>query len=122
MIQAIANLRKEPESYHNLVLAADCLRDVGANRVEGSLAEDVRQRLRKELESPPPLLSRWFKGFGARAWIERRSQAMDALVRAGSGYWTVPYGEPEWVEIPAGEILNDAVRILRLVMEAVATS
>ena len=28
---------------------------------------------------------------------------MQALVRAGTGYWVPPYGEPEWVEIPASE-------------------
>jgi formylglycine-generating enzyme required for sulfatase activity len=40
---------------------------------------------------------------GTKAWIEQRSVAMEALVRAGAGYWRLPYGEPEWVEIPAGE-------------------
>jgi formylglycine-generating enzyme required for sulfatase activity len=28
---------------------------------------------------------------------------MEALGRAGAGFWTDPYGEPEWITIPAGE-------------------
>ena len=35
LINAIAAHPAEPEPYHNLVLAADCLRDVGGNRVQG---------------------------------------------------------------------------------------
>jgi formylglycine-generating enzyme required for sulfatase activity len=38
-----------------------------------------------------------------RELIARKAAAMQALVRAGAGYWSQPYGEPEWVEIPAGE-------------------
>jgi formylglycine-generating enzyme required for sulfatase activity len=103
LIQAIADLKGEPEPYHNLVLASECLRDVGGNRVNGDLEGHVQRRLRKKLDSPPPLLSRWLKGLGPKAWIERRVVAMEALVRAGAGHWTFPYGEPEWIEISAGE-------------------
>jgi formylglycine-generating enzyme required for sulfatase activity len=103
LIRAIADLKQEPEPYHNLVLAAECLRDVGTSRVQGNLETEVQQRLRKELETPPPLLSRWLKRLGPKGWIERREKAMEALVRAGSGYWSPPYGEPEWVHIPDGE-------------------
>ena len=103
LIRAIADLREEREPYHNLVLAADCLRDVGAGRVQGNLEAEVRGRLRKGLETPPPMWSRLFRGLGTRGWVERRSKAMEALVRAGAGYWSPPYGEPEWVTIPAGE-------------------
>jgi formylglycine-generating enzyme required for sulfatase activity/energy-coupling factor transporter ATP-binding protein EcfA2 len=103
LIRAIADLKKEPVPYHNLVLAAECLRDVGANRVEGDLAVDVQQQLRKELEARPPGWSRWLGKRGTKLWIEQRGRAMEALVRAGAGYWTPPHGEPEWVEIPAGE-------------------
>ena len=103
LIQAIADRKREPEPYHNLVLAAECLRDVGPGRVEGDLLGVVQRRLRKELESPPPMLSRILRKFGPKGWIEHRGVAMEALARAGAGYWTPPYGEPEWVEVPAGE-------------------
>lgn len=103
LVRAIADRAQEPEPYHNLVLAAECLRDVGGSRVQGDLAQDIPRRLRQHLETPPPFLARWFKKLGAKSWIEQRAKAMDALVRAGSGFWTPPYGEPEWVEIPAGE-------------------
>ena len=103
LIQAIANRKQEPEPYHNLVLAAECLRDVGSKRVLGDVAKTVRQRLRREIETPPSAFIRWFGKLGAKAWIERRAKAMEALIRAGEGFWSMPYGEPEWVEIPAGE-------------------
>ena len=102
LIRAIADSVQEPQPYHNLVLAAECLRDIGSGRVVGDLEQDVQQRLRKGIEEPPPLMSRLIRRIGTRAWIERRSAAMDAIVRAGGGYWTMPYGEPEWVVVPAG--------------------
>ena len=103
LIRAIADCQVESEPYHNLVLAADCLRDAGASRVEGNLEALIQQRLRQGVETPPPLLRRWFKNISGKEWIDRRSRAMEALVRAGAGFWTMPYGEPEWVEVPAGE-------------------
>ena len=107
LIQAIADLKQEPEPYHNLVLAAECLRDVGSKRVLGDVAKTVRQRLRKGIKTPPSAFTRWFgiwfSPVSAKAWIERRALAMEALIRSGEGFWTLPYGEPEWVEIPAGE-------------------
>ncbi len=104
LIQAIADRKQEPEPYHNLVLAAECLRDVGSKRVLGDLPKTVRLRLRKGIETPPSVLTRWVFSLGAKTWIERRAKAMEALVRFGEEvFWKPPYGEPEWVEIPAGE-------------------
>jgi formylglycine-generating enzyme required for sulfatase activity/energy-coupling factor transporter ATP-binding protein EcfA2 len=104
LIAAIGEHRQEPARYHNLVLAAECVRDVGEGRVDPEVANAVTDRLRAGLETSPSVLARWFKLKQARAdWVEQRSSAMNALVRAGAGYWTQPYGEPEWVEIPAGE-------------------
>jgi hypothetical protein len=103
LIRSIADSSAEPAPYHNLVLAAECLRDVGGSRIQGNLEENVQVRLLKEVETPPPFLSRFIKKLGVRGWIEHRSKAMEALVRAGSGFWTMPYGEPEWVKITAGE-------------------
>ncbi len=102
LIRAIAERKREPEPYHNLVLAAECLRDVGDNRVQGDLRQEVQRRLRQDLEAPPPLFVRWFRKAGVKNWIEQRAQAMEALVRTGAGFWTMPHGEPEWVKIPAG--------------------
>jgi formylglycine-generating enzyme required for sulfatase activity len=79
------------------------LRDVGEGRVEGGLVHKVQQRLRKDLEVRPPPWSRWFGKTSVKVWIARRSMVMETLVRAGAGYWSQPYGEPEWVEIPGGE-------------------
>jgi len=105
LIQAVADWKKEPAPYHNLVLAAEMLRDAGSSRVEGELEAEVQRRLRRGVETPPPLSKRLLGRFGPspRAWIEQRSAAMEALTRAGAGYWTQPYGEPEWVTIPTGE-------------------
>jgi len=117
LVRAIAECKKEPMPYHNLVLAAEMLRDVGSSRVEGELDTEVRQRLQKGLETPPPLSKRLLGKLGPspRAWIEQRSAAMEALVRAGAGYWTLPYGEPEWVEIPEGEFwVGESVNAQRM--------
>ena len=104
LIQAIADRKQEPELYHNLVMAAECLRDVGSKRVLGDVAKTVRQRLRKGIETPPSVFTHWFGKKGIKAWIEGRAKAMETLVRAGAEiYWSKPYGEPEWVDIPAGE-------------------
>ncbi len=103
LIQAIAKQRDEPEPYHNLVLAAECLRDVGSGRVQGDLQTWVLSRLRQGVETPRPLAARWWRRLDSKEWITRRSKAMEALVALDAAFWTLPYGEPEWVAIPAGE-------------------
>lgn len=123
LIRAIADQREEPVLYHNLVLAAECLRDVGNNRVLDNLDEAVKGRLRAALELDlkreierlrlrPSWQRAWSRLWAGQptdenAWIKpllaRKSVTIQALVRAGGGYWTMPYGEPEWIAIPAGE-------------------
>ncbi len=103
LVREIAGCKRQPMPYHNLILAAEMLRDVGSSRVEGELEAEVQRQLRRDLEKPRPAWSRLAGKLGTRAWVEQRGAAMEALARAGAGYWTMPYGEPEWVEIPAGE-------------------
>ncbi|WP_295385657.1 SUMF1/EgtB/PvdO family nonheme iron enzyme [uncultured Thiodictyon sp.] len=110
LIRAIADARAEPELYHNLVLAAECVRDAGANRILGDLDAELRGRLQRELETHvgSGLLGNMQRLF-ARAVTpqqatRRRLAAAEALSKiGGSQFWTLPYGEPEWVRIPAGE-------------------
>jgi formylglycine-generating enzyme required for sulfatase activity len=119
LITAIADAQREPELFHNLVLAAECVRDVGATRVEGKMAVGLTQKLQQELERPIP--ERWTgwatvlgRVIGAderrKAILRRRIAAATALSRietgnfgTGSPHWSPPYGEPVWVTIPAGE-------------------
>ena len=68
LIRAIADARTEAEPYHNLVLAAECVRDAGANRVFGDLETELRSRLRRELETR-------FQKEECSAPCERRSRA-----------------------------------------------
>ncbi len=110
LIQAIADLQQEEELYHNLVLAAECLLDVGSNRVQGNLESEVQKQLRKELDTPPPrgrfksVLTLLSRGMSAKALAERRSAAVRALARIGGNrLWSPPYGQPEWVLVPAGK-------------------
>ena len=119
LIKAVADARQEPEPFHNLVLAAECVRDVGATRVEGNLAAELTQRLQQELERPiPERWTGWTRRLGRvigteerrKAMLRRRIAAATALSRiesgnfgTGSSYWSLPYGEPVWVTIPAGE-------------------
>jgi formylglycine-generating enzyme required for sulfatase activity len=102
------------------MLAAECIRDVGPARVEGELASALTQRLQVELRKPIPdapsgrlagLLGKWTGAAERRqAIVKRRVAAAAALGRIESGsfgksgqYWSLPYGEPEWSTIPAGE-------------------
>jgi formylglycine-generating enzyme required for sulfatase activity len=120
LIRAIADCPTEPEPFHNLVLAAECLRDAGPTRVEGDIAASLTKGLQTELEAPLPKenatwLTRLFgRMIGTaerrKAMVMRRIAASTALSRIESGafgtesqYWSLPYGEPEWLTVPAGE-------------------
>ena len=104
LIRALMEHKEEPEPYHNLVLAAEAVRDVGQARTEGDLAGEIQGRLRKAFETPLK------KGSDLAAQVQRRAVAAEALGKIESGgygaqpaFWTLPYGEPVWVEIPASE-------------------
>jgi len=81
LIRAIADARAEPEPYHNLVLAAECVRDAGSGRLIGNLEAELRARLRDELERPEPI--GWLaktktlltRGIGPQAALRRRIAA-----------------------------------------------
>ncbi|NCA69346.1 MAG: NACHT domain-containing protein [Sphingobacteriia bacterium] len=112
LIRAIADSKREPEPYHNLVLAAECLRDAGANRIQGELESELRRRLQRELDARPlrgplgivhTLLTRRMTPEQA---VRRRIAAAEALSRIGGArFWSRPHGEPEWVRIPAGDFI-----------------
>ncbi len=123
-IEAIARQEEEPDPYHNLVLAAVCLHDAGQSRVAGNLLSEVQQNLRAELEAPVPenwlgkLQTRLARGMSAEVLAERRVAAAQALAQVGGQtYWTKPYGEPAWVEIPAGEFWLGGVEDRRIKFE-----
>jgi formylglycine-generating enzyme required for sulfatase activity len=117
LIQAVIHHKKEPQPFYNLVLAADCLRDVGRARTTGDLWRQVRQRLQTVFERPLTKNSR--VGHFLQAMriqpritdvIENRALAAEALARMESNipgtrpaFWRLPWGEPVWVEIPAGD-------------------
>ena len=117
LIESIMDCKNEPEPYHNLVLAAECLRDVGQARVEGGLWQKVEQRLRAEFERPlrrAGIMKKVWSAMGRRPnqsyAVQRRAAAAEALARIESGgsgtqpaFWRLPHGEPVWVEVPAGE-------------------
>ncbi|MFM8333111.1 MAG: NACHT domain-containing protein, partial [Candidatus Methylumidiphilus sp.] len=110
LIKAIADAKTEPEPYHNLVLAAECVRDAGANRIVGNLEADLRRRLQKELERPVArgvfgvAQTLFTRGMTAEAAAKQRIAAAEALGKIGGNqFWTLPQGEPDWVLIPAGE-------------------
>ena len=109
LIRAIADARTEPEPYHNLVLAAECLRDAGANRILGDLEADLRGRLQRELETRAgrgllgAARTLFTRGMSPEQAARRRIAAAEALAKIGGNqFWTRPHGEPEWVAIPQG--------------------
>jgi len=108
-IRAIADYKTEKELYQNLMLAARCLRDVGPNRVIGNLQDELQKRLRLQLDQRLPthrfaavqtILSR---GKTPEAITKQRIAAAQALSAIGdTRFWRMPFGEPEWVHVPAG--------------------
>jgi len=112
LIDAITEMKNKDkaEPYYNLILAADCVRDVGESRVPNDLLNNVKEEIRLELATSAPsrwlgpfpsLINKWAKNI---SWLDRRVAAATALARIGGDrFWSLPYGEPEWVEIPAGE-------------------
>ena len=96
LVRGIADLKEEPEPYHNLVLAAECLRDVAGNRVAGNLEGELEQRLRRNVEKPPTFMDRWFRRV-ARRDGEKARPAPRKPGYGRAGIWNKPYGEPEWV-------------------------
>jgi hypothetical protein len=103
LIRAIMEYPKESLPYHNLVLASECLRDVGDHRVDAKLLHELNNRLNNTLKSPPPITTRFFRNWGLRTWIDQRAEVAQSLARLGKGYWIPPFGEPEWATIPAGK-------------------
>jgi formylglycine-generating enzyme required for sulfatase activity len=104
LIRAIMEHHKEPEPYHNLVLAAEAVRDVGQARTQGDLSSEIQERLRRAFETPLR------KGGDLPTLIKRRAAAAEALARIEGekigtqlAFWTLPHGIPIWVEIPAGK-------------------
>ncbi len=102
LIAAIMNAdpKTEPEPHHHLLLAAECLFDVGSARVEGDLLGQARGRLQKQADVP---LQK-----GNKPALLGKLAAMNALARIDSGkivsqFWKQPWGEPEWITIPEGE-------------------
>ncbi len=108
LIQAIMDCPQEPALYHNLTLAAQALGDVGRARVAGDPGGEAERRLRRAFEQP--LRPRKDTPDEAvQETIRRRAAAAEALARieqgggTGPAFWRLPYGEPVWVDVPAGE-------------------
>lgn len=104
LIQAVMNHPDEPAPYHNLILAAEAVRDVGQTRLEGDLSGEIQRRLRPVFETPLR------KGAGdLREQVQRRAaaEALGRIESEGFGaqpaFWRLPHGEPVWVDVPAGE-------------------
>jgi formylglycine-generating enzyme required for sulfatase activity len=107
LIRAMMEAKAQGGRHEHLVLAAECVLDVGEVRVEGDLLGDIKRRLQREAEAPEPARENQRRG-----WLLRRIAALNALSRiesghlsgaAGSRYWKPDTGEPDWVTIPAGE-------------------
>jgi formylglycine-generating enzyme required for sulfatase activity/energy-coupling factor transporter ATP-binding protein EcfA2 len=110
LIRSIADAKAEPAPYHNLVLAAECVRDAGANRIVGDLETELRARLQRELDAPVAkgvigaMQTLFTRAMSPETATRRRIAAAEALGKiGGSQFWTMPHGEPEWAHIPAGE-------------------
>ena len=104
LIQQIANAKSGPNLYNNLILAVEGIRDAG-NAIDGNVASQIQGRIKLMLEKERPGWSKiMFVGKSStKSWVQEKGKLIEALVASGAGYWTLPYGEPEWINIPAGE-------------------
>ena len=90
------------ESYQCLLFVAECLISVGGARVEASLFDEVRNRLQDEMDSPFPTSNYNF--------MLQRIMIANSLGQLEQGQlipriWSLPWGEPVWVEIPEGRFI-----------------
>lgn len=90
------------EPHHHLLLAAECLFEVGPARLEGNLLNEVKERLQKHAKKSVQK--------GNKKSILNKISVMSTLARIETGqyqvisqYWKQPWGEPNWVTIPAGK-------------------
>lgn len=116
LIRKIMKCKKGPEPFYNLVLAADCLRDAGRTGND-VLWGKVRHRLKTTFKRPLSKDGRFgrvyryvYRGPTMAEMIYGRALAARALARMESNtpgthpaFWRVPWGEPEWVNVPAGK-------------------
>ncbi len=117
LVKGIAEYKNEPAPYHNLVLASECFRDVGMNRLDGSIEAYIKAELKAELSIPMPtgwldtIRSRLSRGLTVEQIRNRRIAAANALGSiGGQQFWTLPYGEPEWIAIPAGTFFKGSTK------------
>jgi formylglycine-generating enzyme required for sulfatase activity len=103
LIQRIADLKTGPTRYHNLVLALEALHNAGTPRLDDKTVKEIKVRLQKKLEGERPTWSKLLGDLTVKGWVEERGKVIEALARSGTGYWSLPYGEPEWITVPAGE-------------------
>ncbi len=113
LIQRIADTKNPTNPYDPLVLAVEGVRDAG-NGMNPQAAAEIQARVKKLLAKDRPAWQKilnqnrvkWAKEMGVsslKGWIQEKSKLIEALAQSGVGYWTMPYGEPEWIIIPAGE-------------------
>jgi formylglycine-generating enzyme required for sulfatase activity len=100
LINAIVDLKTKSNSepFHHLLLAAECLYDVGPTRVTGDLLGEVQRRLQETAYLPIQKENRnsVLNAVAATNALARIDQALFT-----SQYWNTPWGEPQWITIPA---------------------
>lgn len=100
LLRAIAQAdeREDLEPLHHLLLAVECLQDIGPARLETDVLLSLKSRLIDWAD-------RSFEKGNRRSML-CQILARNALLRLESGQvvpklWKLPWGEPDWVEIPA---------------------
>lgn len=113
LVQRIADTKNPTNPYDPLVLAVEGVRDAG-NGMNPQVAAEIQARVKKLLAKDRPAWQRilnqdrisWAKQISqtsTKSWVQEKGKLIEALVQSGAGYWTMPYGEPEWITIRAGE-------------------
>jgi len=102
----------EPDPCYQLLLAAECIHDVGPARLSADLLEALKGLLRCEIQAPLPGAE---QGTKRRSQVLRKVAAANALGQIESGqfgasseFWSLPSGEPKFIKVTAGPFWSEA--------------
>jgi formylglycine-generating enzyme required for sulfatase activity len=107
---------REPAPFQNFLLSIECFKAVMYSRivldVAGDIEAELKERLRRELAITPlqglfaGIRTRILRGMSIESLAKRRIEAAEILGQLiYNNFWLMPYGEPNWISIPAGEFL-----------------
>lgn len=102
-----SNLIADRPSFSSLILASECVYDVGYARIENNVLQEIKDRLLHEINTPIPanldkterqqIVLQKVEASNSLGQIERGQLSFS------SQYWHGSWGEPYFIRVPVGE-------------------